>query len=328
MIVLPEIAIKKNLDILLKKYYTEYKDTNQANQIGTISLKNGYDWSANNEAININGTDIIFNQNNGSITDVITHFNTQLSLAGINNIYVYDAGVGRVGLQTNVKTESVQSYTLSDPISGNSAISTFGFRVGTFTGTLDKYYSRLYLLFAGLEYDNYIWLDEIVKILKDTYTTKKRPIKIYQNYNRIPKESPPLIIITFSGEQQDQRNIGISARAIHSQDKSISECYFEHYKANFSLHIISDNNNECALLYNFLKCVIRSNLAQFRRDGLHEFEISGGNTNVETQMPNLFDWIINLSFSYDYNIPFGFERNISPETFEQNFDKINGQVII
>jgi hypothetical protein len=317
---LPEVIIKKVLDQLIRQYYIEYRSTNQVNLYGTVNLQAGFNWNTQPQQLIINGITLDFIIQTNNVTEIVTYFNTLLATNLITTVRAYAYG-NRVGLITIATDGAVQTITITD----STAVDTFGFVIGTFTGTLDKSKTRLYQIFEDISYDNYNWPEEVAKILIDTYETKKRPLKIYQHYNRIPYAGSLNIVISFTNERQGQKNIGVHEEKYINP--GLVNMAFDKYEATYLLHIVSDSYNEVVTIYTFLKAIIRANYHIFSFNGLDDFRLSGGNPRVETVMPDLFDWGLEITFDYHYKVPIGFNQYYPATILEFTLEKINDQLI-
>lgn len=325
MIIIPEIIIKNALDVLMKIYYLDYKNTNQVKIIGTTQLKDGYDWSTNNESFVINGEIITLDQDKSNFNDILIYLNSLLSDPGNNYVRFYNAGAGRVGITTENITDSPVTLTLANPGAGDSALPTLGFDAGTYQGTISKESTLLYCIFGNIEYDEYNYLTEIYKLLLDKFTTKKRELKVYQNFSRIPPH-PVMVIITLNNENEAQKQLGTLSSS-RLQNNKVIETKFDHYDANYILNIISDNYNELMLIYHFLKAMLRGNLKFLKAKGLHDIKISGVQPSIEVERPNTFMIALQMSFSYDYLVPYGTQTRTDATSVEFQLKKINDQEI-
>lgn len=305
MLLIPEILLKQHTELLMLFYYNNYKNSNQANADGYNDMTQGFDGTT--QTSTINGVTItIFNSTSDLESSVIS-LNNALSVAGLTNMEFYEV-VNTISLRTIANSTSLQTLILVD----QGLFSTLGIEAGTYTGQSSKENTYLYQLFGSLEYDKYIYLNEIYLLLENTFlkTTAKnslRKISIRTDYNPNLDLRPPVIIFSLSNEENqsliDRGNETNVNGSIIVRNRLV--------KCDYKLSIISDNKNDCILLYNFLKALFEANSASFAYIGILNISVSGGNSNIEIEMPNMFTYVLNLTFDYQTQIPVNIDTDFT-----------------
>lgn len=88
------------------------------------------------------------------------------------------------------------------------------------------------------------------------------------------------------------------------EDTVYTKTFNRSFQARYNVLIISDNRNELALLYHFIKSGLISLQPHLMLSGLRNLKISGGDMRWNPQVPpGVFNRVLSMMFYYDVNAP-------------------------
>jgi len=317
-IIIPEILIKDNYEILIKKIYTNLKSLEQ---VGTVAppTDNGTTFIFNVTALGAVGTPQVIDITcvDGSILTVSSYFSIYTTYMGyfvwyrIDGIGVIPNITNRKGILVNIdSTDTDEQVAFKTQIELNK-IDSFSIaranEVLTITNveTDASKRSLLYQIFGDLKFDGMSYFQQCKRILEHTFESGSRSLDFYLGYNT-NREGFPMINILLPSEENDPKNVGNVQASTNFYDGSGADLKTNNYSVTYNLVITSDNENDVIILYHFLKSLTIMGYEQFTSGcGFQNLYTSGRDIMLDFDIDpmNTFHRTLALSFFYENEIP-------------------------
>lgn len=321
MILVPEVVIKNELEVLIKKFYTNLKGLRN---IGTVV-----------DAMDVSTGFTITTTVQGAVGTAEKTSVDTVAAAGLDGSYFYlntpsrkyyvwynlgasnypdiperipievsvDAGDSATDVATKTSTvlnayldKSRQPVFTCVPSAANIAI--------TNVETDASRRSLLFEIYGGLAFDGMNYFNEMAKIIETRYTSETRKLVINLGFNP-NREIFPQASILLPNEENDPKFLGQHPSNINLGDGTTAFGRAHAYQTTYNILLTSDNYNEVILIYHFLKSIILMGYDQFTAAGLQNLYVAGRDISMDFDLEptNLYHRSIALTFFYCNELP-------------------------
>lgn len=176
---------------------------------------------------------------------------------------------------------------------------------------VDKDRSLLNLIIGVNKLQRYVMLTQAVEVFtKPINKNEPRYLDVYMGFDRaqIQKRMPSINILLQDDTLKDN-SLGLGEGNVdyikYEEEDKVREFHERSYTSQINLMIISDNSNECILIYRVLKSILTSYIPYMENVfGFRNINMSGADIQLNTQVPgNMFFRNLSIRFDYSTNTP-------------------------
>jgi len=164
--------------------------------------------------------------------------------------------------------------------------------------------SLLYSIFGNVNFEKYDYFAQAGKILKSKFESEKRKLEIHLGYDQ-NRVTFPAINIMLPSEENQPKQTGVTGGLINYGDGTMSDENLHAYQDTYDLLITSDNMNDVVVVYNMIKTLLLMGMMHLNARGMENVWIGGRDIMMDFELDpmTLFHRTIAVSFFYQNLVP-------------------------